>query len=101
VVPIFSSPFLLVYHLIKEYATLSPFPKLFNAVHRGARNAGKEKFSIEVSMKKDNSSSMAVISVCERGTGIDPSMINKLFTKFTTTSDRGTGLGLYVSKNLI
>ncbi len=56
---------------------------------------------IEVSIKRDNTSEEIVIMVNDKGMGIDRSIIEKMFTKFVTTSDGGTGLGLYVSKSLI
>jgi signal transduction histidine kinase len=56
---------------------------------------------IEVSMKKDSTSEEIVIMVNDKGMGIHKSIIEKMFTKFVTTSDGGTGLGLYVSKSLI
>ncbi|MGH9995331.1 MAG: ATP-binding protein [Nitrososphaeraceae archaeon] len=66
------------------------------------RIAGNDEiFPIEVFMKKDDSSEEITIVVCDGGTGIDKSMNGKLFTKFVTTTDGGTGLGLYVSKNLV
>lgn len=42
-----------------------------------------------------------IVSVKDNGTGIDPEIMPKLFSKFTTKSFSGTGLGLYVSKNII
>jgi signal transduction histidine kinase len=47
-----------------------------------------------------------IVSVSDTGTGIDPLIFPKLFTKFTSTSgldygDSGTGLGLYISKSII
>jgi two-component system, OmpR family, sensor histidine kinase VicK len=33
--------------------------------------------------------------------GINTDIIPKLFTKFVTRSERGTGLGLYISKGII
>jgi light-regulated signal transduction histidine kinase (bacteriophytochrome) len=33
--------------------------------------------------------------------GIDPEILPRLFTKFTKKSDKGTGLGLYISKRII
>jgi two-component system, OmpR family, sensor histidine kinase VicK len=60
-----------------------------------------EVFPIEIFMKKDDSSEEITIRVRDGGTGIDKSMNGKLFTKFVTTTDGGTGLGLYLSKNLV
>jgi signal transduction histidine kinase len=42
-----------------------------------------------------------VISVKDRGTGIDPDIQDKLFSKFATKSDSGSGLGLYISKGIV
>jgi signal transduction histidine kinase len=44
---------------------------------------------------------MAVVSIRDKGTGIDPDILPRLFTKFTTKSSQGTGLGLYISKSII
>jgi signal transduction histidine kinase len=44
---------------------------------------------------------IAIVSVRDRGTGIDPEILSRLFTKFTTKSNQGTGLGLYVSKSIL
>jgi signal transduction histidine kinase len=42
-----------------------------------------------------------IVSVTDLGKGIDPEILPRLFTKFTTNSDQGTGLGLYIAKNII
>jgi signal transduction histidine kinase len=42
-----------------------------------------------------------IINIKDRGTGIDPDITDKLFSKFATKSDSGTGLGLYISKGII
>jgi signal transduction histidine kinase len=43
-----------------------------------------------------------VVSIKDTGTGIHPEIMPKLFTTFTTKSmTDGTGLGLYISKNII
>jgi signal transduction histidine kinase len=55
--------------------------------------------------KTDNNStknsSVAVVNVCDSGSGVDPEMMPKLFTKFSSKSFSGTGLGLYICKNII
>ena len=46
-------------------------------------------------------SKSVMIQVKDTGSGIDPQMIGKLFTKFNTMSLTGTGLGLFISKGII
>jgi two-component system sensor histidine kinase VicK len=43
----------------------------------------------------------AVINIKDIGTGIDPEISPRLFSKFATKSHKGTGLGLYISKNIV
>ncbi len=42
-----------------------------------------------------------VISIRDSGRGISPEIYPKLFTKFVTKSEKGTGLGLFISKSII
>lgn len=42
-----------------------------------------------------------VATIRDSGSGIDPEIFPKLFSKFITKSDRGTGLGLFISKSII
>ena len=37
----------------------------------------------------------------DSGIGIDPEIMPRLFTKFATKSFQGTGLGLFISKNIV
>jgi len=39
--------------------------------------------------------------VKDTGAGIDPRILPRLFTKFATRSDKGTGLGLYICKRIV
>ncbi|SRR5215467_4405989 len=49
-----------------------------------------------------NDHGQAVVTVKDTGQGIDPNMLPKLFTKFVTKSEfGGTGLGLFISRNII
>lgn len=55
-----------------------------------AKNAHDTNFGDEITVRiKDN------------GVGIPPAIIPNLFSKFVSGSDSGTGLGLYISKNII
>jgi len=42
-----------------------------------------------------------VINVKDTGKGIDSHIMPRLFTKFATLSNSGTGLGLYISKSIV
>src|SRR5215204_2720767 len=48
-----------------------------------------------------SSSRQVIVSVKDSGAGIDPEILPRLFTKFVTKSDKGTGLGLFISKSII
>jgi two-component system, OmpR family, sensor histidine kinase VicK len=50
---------------------------------------------------KDNNSNEVIISIKDTGTGINSEILPRLFTKFATKSDIGTGLGLYISKGIV
>lgn len=50
---------------------------------------------------KKNTDEMVIVSIKDKGKGIDEKILPILFTKFTTTSTQGTGLGLFISKNII
>lgn len=66
--------------------------------------------TISIKIKIDNSSrhelddsggGVAIVSVEDAGTGIDPEILPSLFRKFVTKSAGGTGLGLFISKSIV
>lgn len=46
-------------------------------------------------------SNLVKVSVKDSGKGIDPEIYAKLFHKFASKSDRGVGLGLFISKSIV
>jgi signal transduction histidine kinase len=42
-----------------------------------------------------------IISIKDTGTGIDSQIFSRLFSKFATKSENGTGLGLFISKSIV
>src|SRR5215217_4000873 len=58
-----------------------------------------EKGSISIASRKENSH--ITVTVKDSGSGIDSDVLPKLFTKFVTKSEKGTGLGLYIAKSII
>jgi two-component system, OmpR family, sensor histidine kinase VicK len=57
--------------------------------------------SIGVSGEQQYHHREALISIKDTGIGIDPEVIPRLFTKFATKSEKGTGLGLFISKGIV
>ncbi|HEY7572107.1 MAG TPA: ATP-binding protein, partial [Nitrososphaeraceae archaeon] len=83
---------------------------LNNAVSSTRRN-GKITISIQVVKRTTNndpredendySKMCIVVNIKDNGTGIDPEIESRLFTKFASKSELGLGLGLYISKSII
>jgi signal transduction histidine kinase len=44
---------------------------------------------------------VVVISIKDTGSGISSEMFPRLFSKFATESDKGTGLGLFIAKSIV
>ena len=56
---------------------------------------------IIITIKKIKENQQVMVTIKDSGTGIDPEIIPQLFKKFATKSEQGTGLGLFISKNII
>jgi signal transduction histidine kinase len=50
---------------------------------------------------RETAEKQVYVGICDTGKGISPRIMSKLFEKFATDSDFGTGLGLYISKKLV
>ncbi|MDP9289421.1 MAG: ATP-binding protein, partial [Thermoproteota archaeon] len=72
---------------------------IFNLLSNAVKST--EEGTISVSLEKKEDSDDVVISVKDTGTGIDPGILPRLFTRFATKSFAGTGLGLYISKSIV
>lgn len=59
------------------------------------------KIHVILKVQKQNGQHFLIISVKDTGPGIDPEILPKLFTKFASKSDMGTGLGLFISKGIV
>jgi signal transduction histidine kinase len=63
-----------------------------------SRRGGGRKFISIVSEKKDD---LVIVNIKDTGTGIDPEIIPRLFSRFASKSFSGTGLGLFICKNIV
>jgi signal transduction histidine kinase len=59
------------------------------------------KIRVLLKREKRNGQNLLIVSVKDMGPGIDPEISPKLFTKFASKSDMGTGLGLFISKGIV
>lgn len=71
-------------------------------------NEGDIVVSIKRSSSSENSASnndsndnVALVQVVDKGLGIPPTILQKLFSKFTKGPKTGTGLGLFICKNIV
>jgi two-component system sensor histidine kinase VicK len=58
------------------------------------------KGTITVTTKKKEENNEIIVSIKDTGSGIDPEIMSRLFSKFATKSQTGTGLGLFISQNI-
>ena len=63
----------------------------------GSENEGGNHIQVLLESKDGQ----ATVSISDCGPGIDAEIMPRLFSKFATKSDKGTGLGLFISKSII
>jgi len=68
-----------------------------NGLRYSQEKTGKATLTINAGLVKDQQSFVEVI---DSGKGIEPDEVHRLFEPFYTTDNSGTGLGLYISKEL-
>jgi signal transduction histidine kinase len=78
---------------VRIYGVISNLLK--NAIH--FTNEG----TIHIAAAEKMDYNEVIVSVKDTGEGIDPEIFPRLFTKFTTSSVTGTGLGLFISKSIV
>ena len=76
---------------------------VFNLVDNAINFILDKEGSISISLEKktENGINFIIVHIKDNGEGIHPEMISRLFTKFATKSFYGTGLGLYICKQII
>ena len=77
--------------------------RLYQIIANLLTNAIKftEEGTISISVSVKDNTNELIISVKDSGEGIHPVIMPRLFTKFATRSNMGTGLGLFISKSII
>jgi two-component system, OmpR family, sensor histidine kinase VicK len=77
--------------------------RLYQVIANLLSNAIKftKEGTISIIADVNDSNNEIIISVKDTGEGIHSDMLPRLFTMFATTSNVGTGLGLYISKSIV
>lgn len=68
-----------------------------NIINNAIKFTEKGSIAIEGTMSSDE----LRIKISDTGKGIDKEIVNRLFDKFVSRSEQGTGLGLFISKNIM
>jgi two-component system sensor histidine kinase VicK len=75
--------------------------RLTQVISNLLRNAIKFTNEGTISIKTEKKEDHVLVKIKDTGSGIDPEIMPRLFRKFATKSDEGTGLGLFISKGII
>jgi signal transduction histidine kinase len=75
--------------------------RIFEVISNLLNNAIKFTKQGEVVIVLNEIDGQAIVSVRDTGSGIAPEIYPNLFTKFATKSEKGTGLGLFLAKNIV
>ncbi|WP_218568598.1 PAS domain-containing sensor histidine kinase [Pseudomonas sp. 2FG] len=75
---------------------------LTNLVQNGLRYSALQHRQGQVWLKlfRDEASDLPVLEVLDNGLGVPPEQLQHIFEPFYTTETKGTGLGLYISREL-
>lgn len=75
---------------------------LTNLVQNGLRYSAQKHAQGQVWLKlfRDTDSDLPVLEVLDDGPGVPPEQVQHIFEPFYTTENKGTGLGLYISREL-
>ncbi|MER5175269.1 MAG: sensor histidine kinase [Candidatus Nitrosocosmicus sp.] len=76
---------------------------LNNAIKFSKKTGGKISIvtTVQQMQNRNDNGKKVLVSINDDGTGIDPTIMPRLFTKFATKSETGIGLGLFISKSIV
>jgi two-component system sensor histidine kinase VicK len=75
--------------------------RLTQVISNLLRNAVKFTKEGYITINTEKKEDCVLVKIRDTGSGIDPEIIPRLFTKFATKSDEGTGLGLFICRGII
>jgi signal transduction histidine kinase len=75
---------------------------IYNLLDNAVKFTKVGTITVSTEIKKEDEKDDVLVRVKDTGSGIDPEIFPRLFTKFATKSETiGTGLGLFISKSIV
>jgi signal transduction histidine kinase len=75
--------------------------RIFEVISNLLSNAVKFTKEGKITINAEKKDTQVLVSIKDTGSGIQPEIMPKLFSKYVTNSPLGTGVGLFISKNFI
>jgi signal transduction histidine kinase len=75
--------------------------RIFEVISNLLCNAVKFTKEGKITINAEKKDTQVLVSIRDTGSGIQPELMPKLFSKFVTNSPLGTGVGLFISKSII
>ena len=75
---------------------------VWNLCQNAARHAAENPAGLQIRLegKRSTTTDRPCLDIIDNGTGIDPELAEKIFEPFFTTKSSGTGLGLYIAREI-
>ena len=96
-----SNQVLLQYDSIGSILVFADKGRIYQVIYNLLANSVKFTHEGYIRVVVERNSHEIIVSVVDSGKGIDSDIMTRLFTKFSTKSETGTGLGLFICKSII
>lgn len=76
---------------------------IWNLCSNAVTHSHRDKTQVQIQLQGGVTleSRQPFLDIIDNGTGIDPDVVHQIFDPFFTTSSAGTGLGLYITKEMV
>jgi signal transduction histidine kinase len=74
---------------------------IFNLMDNAIKFTHEGTITAIIKKEEEEGNDEIIVSIKDTGSGIDPEIMPRLFSKFATKSQTGTGLGLFISQNIV
>jgi two-component system, OmpR family, sensor histidine kinase VicK len=74
---------------------------IFNLMNNAIKFTHEGIITVTTKKEEEEENNEITVSIKDTGSGIDPEIMPRLFSKFATKSLTGTGLGLFISQNIV